>query len=189
MVNNLLNIFQKLSELKPDIRPYLLEIETYIWLTECKEWTLEKLEFFTYDFKIKDEDIYIEVKKGYADLTQKQMINLYEYGKYGENEIKAFYLINDRKLSQDEGFIVKDSFQTIIGQFYLYEVEINRYLRFNNRLYEALISTRGMQSHYYAFGQEEHMKKIDHIFEKLRGKGLVDHIPFTDKPVHEYPQI
>lgn len=63
-MNEMLDIFQKLSEIKPDIRPHLLEVEAYVWLTQYKQWSLEKPKFLTYDYKIKDKDIYIEVKKG-----------------------------------------------------------------------------------------------------------------------------
>lgn len=177
----MLDVFQKLSEIKPDIRPYILEVEAYVWLTKYKQWSLEKPEFFTYDYKIQNKDIYIEVKKGYADLTQKQIINLYE-GK--EEDIKTFYIINNRTHSQDDGFILKDSFETINGEFYLYEIEINLYLRSNNRLYDALISTFGMRSFLSAYGPAEYRNKINQIFEKLREEGLVEHIPFTNKPVN-----
>ena len=179
-MTEMLDIFKKLSKIKPDIRPYLLEIETYVWLTKHKHWSLEKPEYFTYDYKVKDKDIYIEVKKGYADLTQNQIINLYEYK---EEDIKTFYIINNRELSPESGFFVKESFETTMGTFYLYGVAINPYLRFNNRLYDALISTRGMMNHYYTFGRDEHKNKVDQIFEKLREEGLIEHIPFTKEPV------
>lgn len=74
-----------------------------------------------------------------------------------------------------------------MGEFYLYEIKINLYLRSYNRLYDALCSTRSMQSYFYTFGQEEYKNKINQIFEKLREEGLVDHIPFTNKPVSESP--
>lgn len=177
----MLDVFQKLSEIKPDIRPHLLEVEAYVWLTKYKQWSLEKPKFLTYDYKIKDKEIYIEVKKGYAELTQNQIVNLYNY----QEEIKTFYIINNRTFSQDDGFILKDSFKTTMGEFYLYEIKINLYLRSYNRLYDALCSTRGMQSHFYAFGPEEHKTKINQIFEKLREEDLVDHIPFTNEAVSE----
>lgn len=102
------------------------EIEVYLWLKSEKQWELEMPKHFTFDFKVRNKKVYIEVKRGYNDLTSNQVWQLYHY----INEIDKFYVATDKKHAESEGFKLVESFETIFGEFFFHKIDVNTYFVF-----------------------------------------------------------
>ncbi len=170
-------IFRELIEIKPEIRPYIAEVEVYLWLRYVKGWELEKPEKFNFDFKIKGKEVYIEVKTGYNTLTNNQILQLYE----NLDVIEGMYIATNGV--DYPGYEPREEFETLLGTFTLYKLGIKEYLKRENRLFHAICGSYSMQNYYVAFGPEKYKEKIRGIFQDLMDKELID-FEYTRK--HEW---
>ena len=109
----------KFCEVKNDSRPYILELLTFEHLIKKND--LEQPG--GYDFKVKGQDIIYEVKTNYTNLDLEDLSG-------SRNWIKEFYLVTDKRIPENKPQIVEnifefsESFETVLGDFFIYQVKL-----------------------------------------------------------------